>query len=138
MHEYRTRRRIEFSDTDLAGVVHFARFFIFMETAEDEFLRSLGAAFTMNDAGRSLGWPKLAASCDYRNPARYGDTLDIHLKITRKGGRTLSYEFAFTRGDDEIARGRTTSACCEVGSDGTFSITAIPQALAARIEESPA
>ena len=26
-HEYHTKRRIEFSDTDMAGIVHFARFF---------------------------------------------------------------------------------------------------------------
>jgi len=42
MHEYRTRRRIEFSDTDAGGLVHFARFFVFMEIAEHELLRALG------------------------------------------------------------------------------------------------
>ena len=42
--EFQTRRKIEFSDTDMAGIVHFSRFFIFMETAEHEFLRSLGTS----------------------------------------------------------------------------------------------
>lgn len=137
MHEHHTTRRIEFSDTDLAGVVHFARFFVFMETAEDEFLRLLGASFTMNDHGRTIGWPKVSVSCDYRSPARYGDTLDIHLTVQKISRRTITYRFVFTRGDTEIARGRTTSACVEMKPDGTFSSGPIPAALAERIEPAP-
>ncbi|MEM9599354.1 MAG: acyl-CoA thioesterase, partial [Acidobacteriota bacterium] len=38
MHELQTRRRIEFADTDMARIVHFSRFFDFMEAAEHEFL----------------------------------------------------------------------------------------------------
>ena len=137
MHEYRTTRRIEFSDTDLARIVHFARFFIFMETAEDEFLHQLGASFTMDDQGRSIGWPKVSVACDYRSPARYGDTLDIHLSVKKISRRTITYEFVFTRGDTEIARGRTTSACVEINPDGAFSSGAIPATLAGRIEPAP-
>ena len=137
MHEFRTRRRIEFSDTDLAGVVHFARFFVFMETAEDEFLRSLGASFTMNDAGRTIGWPKVSASCEYRTPARYAETLDIHLSVSRRSRRTISYDFAFSRDGVEIARGRTTSACCVVSPDGTFTIATISASLSGRIRQAP-
>jgi YbgC/YbaW family acyl-CoA thioester hydrolase len=137
MHEYRTTRRIEFSDTDLARIVHFARFFIFMETAEDEFLRQLDASFTMEDEGRLIGWPKISVSCDYRNPARYGDTLDIHLSVQQVSRRTITYEFVFSRGDTEIALGRTTSACVVMNPDGTFSSSPIPTALAGRIEPAP-
>ena len=49
--EYRTRRRIEFVDTDMAGIVHFARFFVFMEAAEHEFLRSLGLSVHLEHDG---------------------------------------------------------------------------------------
>lgn len=137
MHDYRTTRRIEFSDTDLAGVVHFARFFIFMETAEDEFLQQLGASFTMNDEGRSIGWPKVSVSCDYRSPARYGDTLDIHLAVRKVGRSTITYEVVFSRGATEIARGRTTSACVEMKPDGSFASAPIPAALTGRIAPAP-
>ncbi len=137
MHEYRTTRRIEFSDTDLARIVHFARFFIFMETAEDEFLHQFDASFTMEDEGRTIGWPKVSVSCDYRSPARYGDTLDIHLTVQKMSRRTITYEFVFSLGDTEIARGRTTSACVVMNPDGTFSGGLIPAALAARIEPAP-
>jgi acyl-CoA thioester hydrolase len=35
--EFHATRRIEFPDTDMAGIVHFSRFFVFMEAAEHEF-----------------------------------------------------------------------------------------------------
>jgi YbgC/YbaW family acyl-CoA thioester hydrolase len=137
MNEYRTTRRIEFSDTDLAGVVHFARFFVFMETAEDEFLRKHGAAFTMEESGRTLGWPKVSAACDYRSPARYGDTLDIRLKVQKVSRRTITYEIDFSRDGAEIARGRTTSACVVMKPDGGFESAPIPAALAGRLGQAP-
>ena len=36
---YRTTRRVEFRDTDAAGIVHFSAFFFYMESVEHEFLR---------------------------------------------------------------------------------------------------
>ena len=42
--EFWTSRRIEFSDTDLAGMAHFSRFFVFMETAEHQLLNALGTS----------------------------------------------------------------------------------------------
>ena len=69
--EFQTRRKIEFSDTDMAGIVHFSRFFIFMETAEHEFLRSLGTSVATEDRGHKIGWPRLSASCDYLKPIEF-------------------------------------------------------------------
>ena len=36
---FRTTRLVEFGDTDMAGIVHFANFFRYMESAEHAFLR---------------------------------------------------------------------------------------------------
>ena len=58
-----TQRRIEFSDADLGGVVHHSRYFVFMETAEDHLLRSIGTSFVFDEAGRAGGWPKVSATC---------------------------------------------------------------------------
>ncbi len=137
MHEHRTQRRMEFSDTDLAGLVHFSRFFVFMETAEDDFLRALGANFCTEHDGRRGGWPKVAASCDYHGPVRYGDVLEIRLRVTGKSTRTVSYEFTFHVDDREVAVGRTTSVCCAEKPEGGLESIPIPDPLARNIEEAP-
>ena len=41
-YEFKVVRRVEFSDTDMAGIMHYSNFFRFMETAEHGFFRSLG------------------------------------------------------------------------------------------------
>ena len=83
--EYRAKRKIEFVDTDMAGIVHFTRFFVFMETAEHEFLRSLGTSVAIEWNGDKIGWPRLAASCEYLSPLRFEDEVDIRLRVTKKG-----------------------------------------------------
>ena len=134
MTEFRLQRRIEFSDTDLAGTVHFSRFFVFMETAEDEFLRSLGVRFDTVLDGRRMGWPKVAASCEYHKPVHYGDDLDVILRVARRSSRTVTYEIEFRRGDTQIAVGRTTSVCCAARpDDGRFEAIRIPDFLRDKI-----
>ena len=133
--EFRATRRVEFADTDMGNLVHFSRFFVFMETTEHEFLRSLGTPVHFELDGRSIGWPRLEASCQYLSPARYGDELDILLEVRRKGARSMTYDFVFRVGDRLIARGRIASICCLLdGADGLEPIP-IPESIAHRIAE---
>ncbi|MDX1644921.1 MAG: thioesterase family protein [Thermoanaerobaculia bacterium] len=133
--EFRTSRRVEFADTDMGNLVHFSRFFVFMETAEHEFLASLGSTVHFELDGHTVGWPRLEARCQYLSPARYGDRLDIHLRVARKGTRSMAYDFTFRVGDRIVARGRIASICCRLdGPDGLEPIP-IPASLADRIGE---
>lgn len=138
MHEFHARRRIEFSDTDMGGIVHFARFFVFMEWAEHEFLRSLGAEpGSFRDAeGRRVAWPRVAATCEYLSPARFGDDLDIYLRVLRKGRTSLSYGFEILLGDRPVARGKVSVVYCLIGEDGLKPLP-IPDPVAALIDEAP-
>ena len=132
---FRTRRRVEFADTDLARQVHFARFFVFMETAEHEFLESLGAQVHMRWEGREIGWPRLEAHCTFLSPARLGDVLEIELHIVRKGRRSLTYAFTLSCGERIVARGRMASACCALDGDAGLEPVPIPAFIADRIAE---
>jgi acyl-CoA thioester hydrolase len=137
LHQFRTRRRVEFSDTDMGGIVHFSRFFVYMETAEHEFLRELGVSVHFQHEGGTVGWPKVAVSCDYLSPARYGDELEIALRVRRKGTKSLTNDFEIRCGERVVARGTLTSACCRLdGPEGVRAIP-IPAFLAERIEEAP-
>lgn len=126
-----TRRRVEFADTDLAGLCHFARFFVFLETAEHELLRSIGAEVLRAEGGRVLGWPRVEATCRYLSPALFGDELEIRLAVTRLGSRSVSYEGLVLRGETRIARGRWSVACCWIEDPRRIEPTAIPEEVAA-------
>lgn len=137
MHDFHTRRKIEFADTDLAGICHFARFFIFMETAEHELLASLGSSVNIEEDGKKIGWPRVAASCDYLAPARFGDVLDIHVRIARKGRTSLTFAHEISRDGVPVARGQITSVCCLMKPGGKAEPIPIPAVVADQIEEAP-
>jgi len=136
-YEFRTQRRIEFCDTDQAGVVHFSRFFIFIETAEHEFLRSLGTSVAAKLDGMQLGWPRLAASCEYLSPAKFEDVLDIRLLVMRKGTKSLTYKFEISKDDKLVARGQVSAACCICDPEKGFQAIPIPSFIMEQIEEAP-
>lgn len=136
-YEYRTNRQIEFSDTDMAGIAHFSRFFVFMEIAEHEFLRSLGTSVATEWDGNKIGWPRLSASCEYLNPVKFEDTVDIHLTITRIGRKSMTYQFVFTKDDIKIARGQMRTVCCTCNPDEKMKAIPIPDFIASQVEEAP-
>ncbi len=109
---FRTTRFVEFGDTDMAGIVHFANFFRFMEAAEHAYLRSLGLSVVMEIDGGKYGLPRVSASCDYLRPARFGDELTVEVTVVKLGRSSVTYAFDFTHGDEPIARGRVTAVFC--------------------------
>lgn len=133
--DYRTTRRVEFADTDMGNLVHFSRFFVFMETAEHEFLRTLGTTVHFQHEGRSIGWPRLEARCQYLSPARYGDELEIHLVVRRKGNSSMTYDFTFRIGERLVARGRISSVCCVLDSPDGLEAIPIPEEIARQIAD---
>ncbi len=141
MHEFHTQRRVEFSDTDMAGIVHFSRFFVFMESAEHEFMRGFGhGEIHFEYEGEEIGWPRVAARCEFKSPARLGDVLDIHLRVARKGRRSLTYQFEFCVAERLVARGEISVVCCAMGpprEPRQPRPIEIPPHLAEQIEESP-
>ena len=109
---FRTRRRVEFVDTDMAGIVHFSNFFRYMEAAEVDFLAARGLAVKLEWEGRTISFPRVAASCDYFKPARFPDELEIVVALERIGRKSLTYGFEIFRGELLLARGRTSCVCC--------------------------
>jgi len=131
---YRTTRRVEFVDTDMAGIVHFSNFFRWMESAEVEFLRSRGLSVKLPYEGQALGFPRVSASCDYVKPARFQDVLDIAVRVEKVGRKSVTYGFEFSLEGTLISRGRVSSVCCRVGADQQIESVEIPQALRAVLE----
>jgi YbgC/YbaW family acyl-CoA thioester hydrolase len=124
---FRSQRRVEFADTDMAGMVHFANFFRYMEGAEVEFLHSRGLSVAMlHDGGQRIGLPRVAASCDFLNPARFEDLLDVVVTIKKVGRKSIIYGFEFFKDQTIIARGQITAVCCRVSPERIESMEIPP------------
>jgi 4-hydroxybenzoyl-CoA thioesterase/acyl-CoA thioester hydrolase len=138
MYEFKTQRRIEFADTDMGGITHFSRYFVFMETAEHQFLEALGSSVALEIDGKQIGWPRVAATCEFKNPARFGEVIDIRVRVRRKGRTSMTYECTFSRDGLELARGQMTSVCCVLDPSEEIRAIPIPEAIAERLDQPPA
>ena len=129
-----TTRRVEFADTDAAGIAHFASFYRWMESAEHESLRAIGLS-VMPPAGSSprLTWPRVATECQYTAAARFEDDLTIVTSVEHLGDSSVRYRFDIRHGDDDIAVGRITAVCCDLSS-GQLKKVSMPDAVRERLE----
>jgi YbgC/YbaW family acyl-CoA thioester hydrolase len=131
---YRTTRRVEFVDTDMAGIAHFSNFFRWMESAEVEYLRALGLSVALPWEGQALSFPRVSASCDYVKPARFEDVLHIKVTLAKVGRKSVTYAFEFSVAGEVVARGRVSSVCCRVGPDHRLESVELPATLRALLE----
>jgi acyl-CoA thioester hydrolase len=132
---FHTTRRVEFVDTDMAGIVHFSNFFRWMESAEVEFLRARGLSVKLPWEGQMLGFPRVSASCDYLRPARFQDVLDVAVRVEKIGRKSVTYGFEFSLDGAVIARGRVSSVCCRVRPGHEIESVEIPATLRAVLAE---
>lgn len=122
---FTTRRRVQFHETDAAGIAHFSSFFRYMEEAEHDLLRHFGLRVFHETDDETISWPRVSASCDFRNPLRFEDVVEIEVRIVERTRRSITYGFRFSCDDRRIAEGRMTSVCCCM-TDGGPRATEIP------------
>ena len=138
MH-YTTTRRVEFAESDMAGIMHFSNFYRWMETVEHEFFRSLGLSIHMQVNGQSIGWPRLEASCKFKSPLKFEETATIHLDIKEITDKTVTYRFDIEKDGNEgiirIAKGRMTTVCATLEPEtGKLSAIPIPRAIREKLD----
>lgn len=147
---FRTSRRVEFRDTDAAGLAHFSVFFVWMESVEHEFWRHLGEPLVMplgptpqagvvthprpSPGGDIISWPRVAAACDYEGAVRFGDVLAVELAVERVGRTSVRFGFRFAIGSQTVAVGSMTAVRCILRPGERPEPVRIPEVLRERLE----
>jgi acyl-CoA thioester hydrolase len=91
--------RVGFSDTDAQGIVYYGRYNPYFDLARVEYLRSLGLLryeapgdFVMR-----------ANDVEYFAPAVFDDEIEVHVRVSRVGATSVTFEFAaYRRPDDAL------------------------------------
>ena len=111
----------------MAGIVHFANFYIYMEQAEHELFRTLGLEImNRQEDGTVISWPRVSAKCSFDAPARYNDVLDVKLWTQRIGVKSVTYRIEFWLEETRIAHGEIKAVCCRFGPDSEMKSIEIP------------
>ncbi len=117
------KRRVEFAETDQAGIAHFSVFFRYMEEAEHALWRAAG----MSIAPRGqAGWARVSAAFDFKAPLRFEDECDISVDLADVGSRSVRYAFTFRHGDRLVGTGTMTTVPVNRTSDGALCSCDVP------------
>ena len=128
--EYRHTRRVQFYETDAAGIVHFSWFFRYMEEAEHALWREAGLSIA--PAGAEIGWPRIAAAFDYHRPLHFEEEFEVSIAIAAINRKTIQYTCVITRGPTKIATGNLTIACVRKRGREPLKAIDIPPEIAER------
>jgi acyl-CoA thioester hydrolase len=142
--EFRIMRTVEFSETDMAGIMHFSNFFRWMEACEAAFYRSLNLPLISFVPGSVVGWPRVKASCDYKAPLRFNDTIEVRLLVKEVRTRAVIFVFQFRKVDgtgtvlpDILAQGEIAAVCVTSDTTGKMVAQPIPPDVRAKLEVAP-
>ena len=139
-YEFKAIRRVEFSETDMAGLMHFSNYFRYMETVEQAFFRSLGfSVFQCGDP--PVSFPRVHAECDYKLPLHFEDEVEIHLRVAEIKPRALTFAFTFRKLNAsppvQVARGALVAVCVKHEANGRMAACPIPKIVADKIQTAP-
>ena len=129
-NEYAHKRRVQFYETDAAGIVHFSWFFRYMEEAEHALWREAGLSIHPPDS--PIGWPRVAAACEFHRALKFEQEFDVTIRVAEISKRTLSYTCEMTQDGKKVATGTLKIACVTKLPDGTMRSTEIPEDIARR------
>ncbi len=103
-------RRVEFADTDAAGLVHFTALLRYMEEAEHALYRSLGFSGFEWQEESVHGIPWVQVQCDFSGPVYFGEVVRVQLRVRRIGRSSVKYEAECTTSEDERGQRPVASA----------------------------
>ncbi|MFO1492871.1 MAG: hypothetical protein U1F87_18620 [Kiritimatiellia bacterium] len=123
--------------TDMAGIAHFARYFLWMEAAEHGSRREIGIPVRSRPwltrlalAARRLLFP-VPSACPLR------DQVEVALDLINVGNTSLTFRCEIWHAGEKIASGETTCVCCKAGAAGAIEKISIPEDVRARLTASP-
>ncbi len=106
--------RVRYAETDKMGVVYYANYFVWFEVGRTDLLRQAGWSYREMEA-EGIALPVIEAQCEYRQPARYDDELEIRTTGAQRSAIRVEFEYEVVRSSDRtvIATGRTMHAALD-------------------------
>ncbi|HEY1303682.1 MAG TPA: thioesterase family protein [Vicinamibacterales bacterium] len=113
----RTRVRVRYADIDRMGIAYHANYLVWFEVGRTEWLRESGWTYREMEAG-GVSLPVIEAHCEYRQPARYDDEIEICTAATVLSHVRIRFDYEARIATDSTlaATGHTVHA--SLGANG--------------------
>lgn len=105
------KRRVEWMDTDAAGIWHHSTVIRWAEDAEAELHRQLGIV------QRTFGaTPRVNIEFNYGVPLRFDDQVDVVISVVALGNTSITYQIDVDRDGESIAKGKMVAVFTDMES----------------------
>ena len=118
--------RVRYAETDRMGVVYYANYLIWFEVGRTEWLRATGWSYREMETG-GVSLPVIEAHCEYRQPARYDDEIEIVTRATLLTPVRVRFDYDVVRAVDEVVLAEGYTIHASLDGDGR------PRRLPARV-----
>ena len=110
------KREINYYETDKMQVVHHSNYIRYLEECRMDFMRQIGFDYAkMEQSGIMV--PVLSVSCNYKNPARFGETICIVPKVERMHGVKYEMSYRIYSEDFSVLHNEAARSQCFVDLD---------------------
>ena len=129
--EFRYRRRVQFAETDMAGIVHFSWYFRYMEEAEHALWRAAGLSIAPAEpTSAGPAWRRRSttrARCASRTSSTWA------CGSPRCRAERSSTGFTLRRETTVLGHGLLTAACVTRAPDGALTAIEVPAGILDRL-----
>lgn len=132
-HEYHFR--VEWGETDTAGIVFSPNFYKWMDQAIHYYFESIGYPLSALVKDEKIGIPVVESKCSFQKPLYFADKVVLHTTIIELRDKTLKFGHEFIKDDEKVAEGYQIRVLASIGGEKVKAIP-IPQPMRQAMIES--
>lgn len=106
-------RKVQYYETDQMAIVHHSNYIRWFEEARIDFLEQIGLPYEVMEEKGILN-PVLSMNCTYKSAVKFGDNVQVHLKMTYFSGIKFRISYTVTGIENEILHATGESEHCFV------------------------
>lgn len=110
-------RKTNYYETDRMGIIHHSNYIRWFEEARIDFMNQANAPYVELEAAGVM-IPVLGVECTYHSMVRFGDTVEIEMKIVEYTGTRMAITYRVTDQATGALRTTGSSRHCFLGANG--------------------
>lgn len=107
MHITKMDIQVRYYETDRMGIVHHSNYLRYFELVRTQFMEEIGLNYPQLEAAGLMS-PVVTASCAYKKPCTYGDTITLTCQIAELTKARTRFVYEVWNGDDLLVTGETS------------------------------
>jgi YbgC/YbaW family acyl-CoA thioester hydrolase len=127
-----TTFRVEWGETDTAGIIFYPNYYRWFDRGTHELFRAAG--MPISELSREgFAQPIVECSCRFSVPLYYDDLVTLESVVTEVRGKIFRIEHTVRRGETVTGVGFEVRAWVTKDTEGKFTAVAIPPQYSARL-----